>query len=142
MPAASITEDLRSHLQEFVRRGGDLIVFEQYAQGNMSVIDNLFGLKTGGAGKGVTFTHPDLVPKLQAAGLDDAALAELHFYNGYANLPANAIVLAKTANDRNGAVVIPYEKGRVILIGLTNEAREIKFAEAVLDLIYAYKSNE
>jgi hypothetical protein len=136
-----ITPAVRNSLQEFVRAGGDLIMFEQYEQANMTIIDDLFGLKTRGGGKGATFVHPDLLTKVKAAGFDDAALKELRFHNGYDNLPAHSLVLVKSG-DRNTVVVIPFGRGRLILIGLTNDPTETKFEEALLDQIYQFKPSK
>jgi hypothetical protein len=132
-----VTEQARHSLQEFVRGGGDLIFFEQFAMTNMSIIDNLFGFKTGGGPTGAIVENAELKARLDEAGYNDVMLESVQFYNSYLQLPEDAHVLLRSGKNRvPTGVVIPFGRGRLIMIGTTWDKLEEKLNEAFLQVIY------
>lgn len=138
--ATDVTDAVQQSLQRFVRDGGDLVMFEQYGQGNMAIIDALFGLKTRGGAKGATVTFPALDQRLNATGYPAATLDEVRFYNAYDALPEGSTVFAKAAGNRNGAVLVPFGKGRLILIGTGIDPSDQPVDQAILELVYGVTS--
>jgi hypothetical protein len=139
-PVSALTENMQAALQRSVRDGADLIIFEQYAASNMKLIETLFGVKaSGGGGVGVTGFLPAMADKLQGSGCTETSLKDVHFYNKYSRLPKDAAILLRGENDTPTAVVVPFEKGRVILIGTTFDRDDEQLNEAVMDFIYNYK---
>ena len=132
-----VTEEARHSLQEFVRGGGDLVFFEQFAMTNMSIIDNLFGFKTGGGPTGAIVENSELKARLDEAGYNDVSLQSVQFYNSYLQLPGDAHVLLRSGKNRvPTGVVIPFGRGRLIMIGTNWDKLEEKLNEAFLQVIY------
>jgi hypothetical protein len=140
-PAEDITETAQHALQEFVRNGGDLIFFEQFAMTNMSIVDGLFGIKTNGGPQGAFVEDAELRSKLQDAGYTDLMLQSVHFYNTYNQLPERTRILLRAGgNHAPAAVVVPFGKGRLILVGTNWDKLEEKLNEALLQVIYHPKA--
>src|SRR5258706_3741626 len=142
MAAEDITEKIQQSLQDFVRNGGDLILFEQFAMTNMSIIDTMFGIKTNGGPTGALVEDAELNAKLQEAGYNDLMLQSLHFYNTYNKLPEGTRILLRGADAKHSptAVVVPFGKGRLILVGTTWDKLEEKVNQGILQGIYRYKT--
>jgi hypothetical protein len=136
-----ITEQVQHSLQEFVRGGGDLVFFEQFAMTNMKIIDNLFGFKTGGGPTGAIVDNAELKARLDEAGYNDLMLQSVQFYNSYLQLPEGTHVLLRSGkNSVPTGVVIPFGRGRLIMIGTNWDKLEVKFNEAFLQVIYGSKA--
>ena len=139
-----IPEKATRSLFDFVSAGGDLIIFEQFGAGNMRVIDDLFGIKTHTGPTGALVDDQELRTKLQAAGYDEPGLQAIHFYNTYSKLPEGTRILLRGADENRSAtaVIAPFGKGRLILVGTTWDKREEKLDEAILQVIYASKASK
>lgn len=132
-----VTEQARHSLQEFVRGGGDLVFFEQFAATNMKIIDTLFGFKTGGGPTGAIVENAELKTRLADAGYNDVMLESVQFYNSYLELPEDAHILLRSGKNRvPTAVVIPFGRGRLIMIGTTWDKLEEKLNQAFLQVVY------
>lgn len=135
-----LTDEALKPLQRFVQDGGDVIIFEQFGAENMSFIDGLFGFKTIGAGNGVEAMHPVLKSLATDAGYTESILKVLHFYNSYVDLPEHSVVLIRNTEGQNTSVIVPFGRGRIILIGMNFEPSARKLQEAILETIYHYKA--
>jgi hypothetical protein len=108
----------------------------------MSIIDGMFGIKTNGGPTGALVEDAELNAKLQEAGYNDLMLQSLHFYNTYNKLPEGTRILLRGADAKHSptAVVAPFGKGRLILVGTTWDKLEEKVNQAILQVIYRYKT--
>jgi hypothetical protein len=138
-PVEAFTDTAISSLRQFVRNGGDLIIYEQFATTNMGIFDRAFGIKTGGAGAEAQIVFPPLRARLAAAGVSDDMLKEAHFYNSYKDLPPGSVVLVRDKGDRDVIAVAPFGRGRLILLGTNADPSERKLVSEVLSLIYHLK---
>lgn len=137
LPAPAITPAFKMHLRGFVGNGGDLILFEQAGQGNMDIISDLFGVKTkGGPFPGVQFAVRDLQQRVTAVGYTPEKLAEVRFYNSY-EPPRGSMVLLHDGDAKViTAVVTPFGKGHVVLIGTDLEPADLKLDEVLFEFLY------
>jgi hypothetical protein len=143
IPATDLSEAFQQAMQRFVRdAGGDLVFFEQYAQGNMDVVEKLFNVQTGGGAAGADILDPELKARAQAAGYSDQALKDLRFHNCYGRVPQEARVLLRGLSGSKvpTGVVVPVGKGRLILLGTNMDPADEKLDKEFFDVIYHYKS--
>jgi hypothetical protein len=138
-PVDAFTDAAISSLQQFVRGGGDLLIYEQFAMTNMGIFDRAFGIKTGGGSAQAQIVFPPLRARLAAAGVTDDMLKEAHFYNSYQDLPAGSVVLVRGNGERDVIAVAPFGRGRLILIGTNTDPSQRKLVDEVLNLIYHSK---
>jgi len=107
----------------------------------MKIIDNLFGFKTGGGPTGAIVDNAELKARLDEAGYNDLMLQSVQFYNSYLQLPEGTHVLLRSGkNSVPTGVVIPFGRGRLIMIGTTWDKMEVKLNEAFLQVIYGSKA--
>lgn len=144
-PVTQITEEAQQAMLRFVKDGGgDLVFFEQFAAGNMNIVEKLFPVKVGGGPTGAIIAHPELQARATAAGYTETTLASVHFYNSYRNLPPEATVFLKSPSQSGEAlptaVLIPVGKGRLIMIGTNMDPADQKLDEEFFDLIYSYRT--
>lgn len=135
-PVDAFTETAISSLQQFVRDGGDLVIYEQFSMTNMGIFDRAFGIKTSGAGAEAHVVFPPLRARLAAVGVSDDMLKEAHFYNSYEDLPRGSVVLVRDENNRNVIAVAPFGRGRLILLGTNADPSQRKLVDEALSLIY------
>ena len=142
IPEADITDSVQQALQKFVRDGGDLVFFEQFAMGNMDIVQKLFGVKVSNDARGAQIVDPELKARAEAVGLTDASLKDVRFYNSYLELPKNATALIRGGNNDHPAtgVIVPYFRGRLIMIATNMDKSDVKLDEEFFDVIYHYKS--
>jgi hypothetical protein len=138
IPANTFSDTVRRSIQDFVRKGGDLVLFEQLKGSNMSIVTDLFGVKTIGWKRGALVADPELKDKVLEAGFDDQMLKRVHFFNTYENLPEGSRVLLSCTdtNHTAGAVIVPVEKGRVILIGTSWDKSEANLNRTIVELAF------
>ena len=138
IPATDLNERVVAEFKRFVEAGGDLVLFEQYDLGNMHVINDLFAVKPrGGPFSGVAFAAPELEHRSEAVGYSDAMLKEVRFYNGY-EVPKDAIILLRDeAGNVATAAVVPFGKGRVILLGTNLSPSDEKLDEVFFGYVYS-----
>jgi hypothetical protein len=136
--ANTFSDTVRRCVRDFVRKGGDLVLFEQLKGSNMSIVTDLFGVKTIGEKRGALVTDPELKDKALEAGFDDQMLKRVHFFNTYENLPEGSRVLLSCTdtNHTAGAVIVPVEKGRVILIGTSWDKSEANLNRTIVELAF------
>jgi hypothetical protein len=110
----------------------------------MAVIDKMFGIKTNTGPTGALVEDSELKAKVRDAGYNDLMLQSLHFYNTYSKLPEGTRVLLRGADEKRSptAVVAPFGKGRLILVGLTWDKLEEKLDGAILQVIYHPKASK
>jgi hypothetical protein len=84
---ASLNDEFLQSLKQFVSSGGDLVIYHQHDAINMPLVQKMFGVKYGGTSKGCSIVDEALKAKTTSAGLVDADLRELRFYNRYENIP-------------------------------------------------------
>lgn len=135
-PVDAFTETAISSLQQFVRDGGDLVIYEQFSMTNMGIFDRAFGIKTSGAGAEAQVVFPPLRARLAAVGVSDDMLKEAHFYNSYENLPRGSVVLVRDGNNRDVIAVAPFGRGRLILLGTNADPSQRKLVDEALSLIF------
>jgi hypothetical protein len=140
-PPADMGDAAQKALQQFVREGGDLLMFEQFAMGRMDVIKKLFGIYGSGGSSGAELVDPGLAARAAALGCTPEYLNAVHFYNSYKGLAEGSRVLVrarrnKESEDRATVVVVPHGKGRVILLGTTTDPGDQKLNQAILEAIY------
>jgi hypothetical protein len=78
--------------------------------------------------------------KLAADSVTDDMLKKTHFYNNYHKLPEGATVLVRDTKDRDVVVIMPFGKGRLILIGTTWDGTDKESNDEVLNFIYHWKT--
>jgi hypothetical protein len=135
-PLEVFTPSVCRALQQFVRDGGDLVMFEQFDMTHMKIIDELFGVKTEGGSSGARVVLPALKAGVAEAGLTDRDLDKVNFFNSYGTLPKDAAVLVQDGDGHDTVVVVPFGHGRLILIGTSPGPLQIKLVGEVLDVIY------
>jgi hypothetical protein len=143
-PAEQITETARQAMLRHVRDGGgDLVLFEQYAMGNMDVIEKLFGIKAGGGANGALVVDDGLKARAEAAGYTEQSLKAIHFHNSYPEVPKESRILLRGADNGNPAtgVLVPCGKGRLILLGTNMDPADEKLDKEFFDAVYRYKSS-
>jgi hypothetical protein len=136
-----LTDDVVDRLQRFVRDGGDLIMFEQFAMTNMKLIDRTFNIHTGGGQQGARIVPPALRAKAASAGYTDDDLDAIHFYNSYDKLPTSATILVQEKSGHNAVVMVPFGRGRLILFGTNLDPAQVKLVYEILDFVYRFKSS-
>jgi hypothetical protein len=143
LPAQAFSETVRGYIRDFVREGGDLVLFEQLKGRNMSVVTDLFGVKQIGERRGALVDDPELKDNALEAGFDDRMLKSVHFFNAYTNLPEGSRVLlsCRDANHTAGAVIVPVEKGRLILIGTSWDNLETKLNTVIVEVAYRARAS-
>jgi hypothetical protein len=138
--ATELTDAALAALARFVRDGGELVMFEQWQAGYMKLFGATFGVRTAaGGGRGGQVADPALAAAAKAAGLADDALADLPFYNTYHDLPEGSRVLVRTKAGSAGVAVVPFGKGRLLLVGLSPDAKEQKVTDVLFGFAYGYK---
>src|SRR4051794_5063650 len=133
-----ITDDALQLMKKFVADGGDLVFFEQFAMTNMKRIDSTFGIRTGGGPRGADVADPALADLYKQAGVTSETLDALQFYNTYPNPPEGSVILLKTKKEGPGVAVIPYGKGRLVMMGLVADPFEQKLLTPIFKRIYGY----
>ena len=143
-PRSLLSDDFQKQMQDFVKDGGDLIFFEQFGQGNMDVVEKMFGIKVDGGPTGAEIVDPLLRARAAASGCDEPALKKLHYYNSYSHLPKHAQIWIRGSGKSHPAtgVIIPYGQGRLILLATTMDEANKELDKQFFDLIYHYSDNE
>lgn len=140
IPKEKLGPSIQKALTDFVRNGGDLIFFEQYAGGNMDIFETMFGVRGQSGPGGAEIVDPILQAHATRAGLTAEAIAPLRFHNNYTQLPEGSVVLMRVPKDqRAGVVVAPFGSGRLILIGFSPDRREQAMVTAVLEVVFGAK---
>ena len=135
-PPANLTPEFQKLTIDFVKSGGDLVIFEQWGAKNTKVLDTMFGVVVAGyIAKGPTIEYAPLKDRLHKKGVTDQDLQGFSYYNTYTGFPKDAIVLLK-GNGGTAAVVAPFGKGRLILLGLHLKAPEAHFIDGIIELLY------
>lgn len=140
-PKELLTDSVQQAMADFVRDGGDLVFFEQFAMGNMDIVQKLFGIKVGGGAHGAQIDEPDLQTRAAASGYTEQRLAKVRFYNSYLDLPKEASVWLRGGDKTHSptGVIVPFGKGRIILLATNMDPADRELDKEFFDLIYHFK---
>ena len=139
LPADAFTQRALQTLQRFVAQGGDLFIFEQFSAGNMKYFDATFGVKTAGTSGHVGKMASALQGKCQELNLTPAELDSFQFYICWPQMPKDATVLLEDTHIHNVIVVVPFQRGRLILLGNGSDFAAMAMVQGVVNLIYNRK---
>lgn len=139
-PPADFPEAARLSMQNRIRAGADLVIFEQFGGMNTELFTDLFGIKiTGEDPKNAHVELPALAARLEAGKCGAEVLKEIQFNNSFQNLPKDATILVRGGDKKiPTVVVVPFGSGRLILIGTHYDGKNALFNDALLDFIYNY----
>jgi hypothetical protein len=140
LPPGDFPESAQLAMQNRVRAGADLVIFEQFAGMNTKPFTDLFGIKiTGDDPKKAQIELPALAAKLEAGKCTADVLKEIQFNNAYEDLPKEATILVRGGDKKLPTVaIVPFGSGRLILIGTNYDGKDKLFNDALLDFIYNY----
>jgi hypothetical protein len=139
-PPERFTEGAQQAMQQFVRNGGDLVIFEQFSMTHMDIFEHIFGIKTGRAEGGAHIIPQPRQDAAATTGMTQDDLDHVKFYNSYGNLPKGSIVFVRDNGGRDVIVMAPFGKGRLIMFGTNFDKEERKLNEEILDVIYHWKA--
>lgn len=141
-PRSALSDSFLQAMRQFVERGGDLVYFEQFAMQNMDLAQKMFAIKVAGACDGALIDNPDLKAHATAAGYDQKRLAKVKFYNSYQDLPKDASIWLRGDDEKHSptGVLVPFGKGRVILLATNMDPEDKQLDEEFFNQIYHFRS--
>jgi hypothetical protein len=99
-------------------------------------------VKTEGGSGGAQIMVAELTTRAAQAGYTDDTLKKINFFNSYSKLPKDAAVVIRDGGGHDVVVVVPFGKGRLILVGTGMGEAPRKLVEEVFDGIYHWKAGK